>query len=318
MPRLARAQPRRDALTERLLALDALLTPDPRPVAEAQSRASKLIQELHQGRAWMFEVRALRPHGSLSRGTAIHPLHDLDVLVLLNKSTLRTTQDLPRSAKDTVERMAKAIRDRRAGLVSQGFMDVRSQGHSVGVSYKSGLRIDLVPAISDRWHTWIPRRRTDEWIRTDPAKAEERLDAASRVSPAVRSAVRLLKGWRRARGRSLSLPSYGVEVLVVEQASQRRQSLPELVLGFFSTFADHDARRQLVLVGGCPQAAPVMLKDPSSEANLAEDLDAAARRAWVDASRRTLESLEEVQAKLQPDPHARVDSVLKSLFIGRH
>ncbi|HND34011.1 MAG TPA: hypothetical protein PLA94_28620, partial [Myxococcota bacterium] len=57
------------------------LHPKAEDVRRAKQRADLLIQELHEGNAWMYKVEEVIDHGSLSRGTGLGHFRDLDRLV---------------------------------------------------------------------------------------------------------------------------------------------------------------------------------------------------------------------------------------------
>jgi len=196
---------------------EAYLRPRSDKVRKAKRRADRLIEELDRGRAWMYKVLRVHDHGSLSRGTALRHFKDLDRLIELDPVALRTLAGQPRSARDTIRRMTQHIADRRSGLVSMGAMTVRSQDHSVGIEYPgSGMQIDLVPAVTLEGDLYIPEQGTGNWILTDPAGTAARLQKAKKRAPHAGIAIRLLKGWKRARGRNAPIPSFAVETWVVD------------------------------------------------------------------------------------------------------
>lgn len=314
---MARPPSAETLLDRHLHRVASALCPDRAQVQEAERRAATLIQELSDGPAWMFQVVRWDPHGSHARDTALVGSSDYDALVVLNRSALRTTRGEDRSASDTLRRMSDAINARRAGLRAQGFLEARPQGHSVGVQYlRSGLHLDLVPV--RRWGRGleIPSRARGEWIATHPGRAVQRLEAATAAVPHARDAVRLVKGWRRARGRNAPLPSYALELLMVERALTDGGTLLELVYDFFADVANHDKRKRIVL-RGASDGLPVQVQDPDTGENVTADRTAAHRRTLVESCRRAVDALDEVFGKLKQDPDARVGGALERLFVGR-
>ncbi len=306
-----------DLLESHLHALARALRPEPDRVAAAHARAERLIAELHGGPAWMFEVVDLIPHGSHARGTALAGFSDYDALVVLNARALRTTRDDERTPRDTIGRMAAAIAARRAGLVAQGFLEARPQAHSVGVRYpQSGLRIDLVPARRHGRGLLIPSRERGAWISTYPGRAEARLNQACANLPHVRDAVRLIKAWRRARGSRLAVPSYALELLMVERAA-RGESLVDMVRGFFSEIAEHDKRYRLELRGSRANPPPMLVEDPDTGENVTQDLKAEHRRALVERCRAATSVLDDALDRLSTSAEARLEGALQRLFMGR-
>lgn len=302
-----------DALDGLLRQVDLALRPDAAAVHEAKRRASALIDELHRGRAWMFNVVEVREHGSLSRGTAIRGFRDIDYLVVLDPEALATQRGAERSPRDTITRMADSIRQRRAGLVRIGGMNVRAQDHSVGVLYpQAHFRIDLVPAVRDRHALRVPERGSDRWIHSDPEQSRVLLESARRRNPHVGIAVRLLKGWRRARGSRVPLPSFALETLLVAAGNGESTTLPDLVQGFFSRIARAHAGRRLALLGADGRAVSVI--DPVSGANLATEMTATHRANLIQACRDAEGTVEEVAELVERRRLDRAMSKAMALF----
>ncbi len=302
-----------------LRATDEELRPDAAEVAEAEGRANRLIAELHRGGAWMYRVVEIIDHGSMSRGTALRGFRDLDKLVVLDPQALLTTRGTPRTPRDTIQRMAGAIESRRQGLVNQGTIVVRAQDHSVGVEYPAtGFRIDLVPAVREQGRLLIPEHGSDRWIPTDPATTKSRLTRAKQLAPHAGIVVRLLKGWRRARGQHAPLRSFAVETLVVDAVLSRPDTLDGLVYNFFAEIAGQPANRRLALGAGTASRAPVVVVDPVSGGNLASDLRASHRVALIRAGRVAVEQLSEIEALAEAGQARSALSGSRRLFVGRH
>ena len=297
---------------------EAFLRPRPEAVREAKRRADRLIEELDRGRAWMYSVLNVYDHGSLSRGTGLRHFNDLDRLIELDPVALRTRGGRFRSARDTIRRMAKHIAKRRAGLISMGTISVRAQDHSVGIDYPgSGLRIDLVPALRLRGNFHIPEQGTGKWIQTDPVATTARLRQAKAAAPHAGIAIRLLKGWARARGRNAPIPSFALETWVVDQVLSRPSALDELVGAFFSEVASARANRRLGLGSSGRIEGAVTLIEPVSGNNLTKDLGRVHRTALVRSSRRAVEEVAHLQALANAGRWNTAGSTGRDLFVGR-
>jgi hypothetical protein len=294
------------------------LRPHPAEVAEAHVRADRLIEELSDSHAWMFEVDEVIDHGSLSRGTGLRSFKDIDKLVILNSTALLTTRGQLRSPSDTVTRMARTIAHRRGGLVALGAILVRRQTHSVGIVYLStGFRIDLVPALKTEDGLLIPDRRNDSWITTYPEAYRLRLERAEEKTPHTRAAIGLLKGWSRARGRNVPLSSFAIETLIVEDALRRGPvPLDTLLFDFFQDLANRDARQRLVLAGEPLRQTPVTLLDPVSGANLAEYLESVHRRKLIGACRSALRQLDLIRRLTERGQGNLARTAARMLFVG--
>lgn len=303
-----------------LLHTAKILSPDPDAIAKAWTRAEKLADELHRSKAAMFRVVECINHGSTSRGTAINGFQDLDALIALNATSLRTGGGSERTPSDTISRMARALEERRKGLVNLGTLDIRRQDHSVGVSYlgKNRLRVDLVPAIKLRsGKLKIPERGSGEWITTNPPETKRRLENACDLEPSAIDAIRLLKGWKRARGHNAPIPSFAIETLVVDTVLAGVRGIDVLVRSVFEEIRSKDARRRIGLGGARPGTAPVTLIDPVSQANLTEEMNSSQRGTLVRTSRDAFNTLAEIQTLCQRGELSKAMTRSRRLFLGR-
>ncbi len=294
------------------------LRPQAEAVAEAKRRADRLIQELHLGDATMFKVLGIHDHGSLSRGTGIRHFNDLDRLVELDGETLRTRTGTPRTARDTISRMARYISQRRGGLISLGSIEVRTQDHSVGILYpQRKLRLDLVPGVLQGGQLYIPERGTQQWIPTNPALTARRLQEAKAAAPHTGIAIRLLKGWSRARGRNAPIPSFAIETLVVDMVHHRPRPLGELVRDFLQDIAGLHAGRRLVLGAGPLAPTPVAVWDPVSGNNLTQEMRGDQRVRLVKSCRTGLQRLDQLAQLVSHGRQSEATTAAKNLFVGR-
>ena len=198
-------------------------------------------------------------------------------------------------------------------------MRCHSQRHSVGVKYPaSRMRVDLVPArrTSEQGCFLIPDRTIEEWIETRPHRLKRWIAVAEGQNPHVRPAIRLIKGWRRARGKAMQIPSYAVELLLGHLAGEYPR-IEDLVRTFFERFANADARLRLVLLGGATNSS-ITVRDPWSDVNVADELGAEHRGRLVDNARRALDDLDEA-ADLLGDGRARgAMGILRRVFLGNY
>jgi len=295
------------------------LRPDGDAVREAHKRANKLIEEIQLGPSWMFDIVEVIEHGSMSRGTGLRSFRDLDKLVILNPEALRTQAGSERTPKDTIHRLADTVRKRRAGLVSLGTLEVRAQAHSVGVSYPaSSIRIDLVPAVRTRTgQIVIPEPGTESWIQTNPGETRRRLEDAKRLAPHAGVAIRLLKGWSRARGGVL--PSFGIETAIVNQIlAFGPTSLVDLVRGFIEGVAASDMRRPLLLGASRIPFTPVTLVDPVSGANLTNRMGFDHKKKLIDRCRWTRDHLSRLDDIGESGKREVALTLARKLFVGDH
>ncbi|MCP3062632.1 nucleotidyltransferase [Myxococcus sp. K38C18041901] len=141
--------------------------------------------------------------GSYSRGTALRPLHDVDVFVVARPPRgSRTPDDLLRE----VRQVFKAEWSDRALPVLQR--------HSLRIDFSSGISVDIVPAFAHEQGGYlIPQRDTGAWIRTDPKAHQEVCAQADRLAQGrLNPLIKLVKQWNRARDNS-PLRSFHLEAM---------------------------------------------------------------------------------------------------------
>lgn len=144
--------------------------------------------------------------GSFARSTAIEPLADVDVFLVLDpKAATRATppKDMLRSIQAAVKKAMPT--EANAAL----------QDHSIGLTYAGNdLRLDLVPALPEGEHYWIPDIPRGNWIRTSPRRQKALLDAADQKARSkLRPLIRLAKAARRKGFAKLG--SYHLEVMAL-------------------------------------------------------------------------------------------------------
>lgn len=299
--------------------VSAALTPSTQRISLAEARAATLIRELDKGDNH-FRVLETVPHGSLARGTAIAGFDDIDLLLVLSPSTLRTKAGTQRKPNTTIASLARWLEARRKGHVIQGVVRVRKQNHSVGVIYPNrNLRVDLVPALRARGGRYrIPARSDDEWILTRPRATQEAFERVLRRQPAARAAIRLIKGWKRARGKSkgFSLPSYAIEVYCSSEIeSGTWRSASQLARHFFEDLASRPANRRLVL-GNRDDGHSVVLMDPWSGENLLAKNDHVSRKRLILAARKALHEMDAARTSASSGRAEAATNRLARLFVG--
>lgn len=292
------------------------LTPGEDRIQMAKYRGEHLIADLdrHSDR---FSVRRIRPFGSVHRGTALAHFGDIDYLIPIDERQLSTRRGERRSPGHTIGELADWVEHCRAGVVAMGTARVRRQKHSVGLEYPgTNLRIDLVPALITRGRGrdiyLIPSREHGRWIKTRIDLIEGLVSSAP---PRVLDAIRLLKGWKRARGpgRGFSLPSYAVELMLLRAGTPPHNTPPlTIAAGVLSSIAESDARYRLSL-DGAPTQDPVAYRDPWTGENLLGANTRDGRGRLIDAARRTRDKLLEAADASERS----AQTILSDLFIGR-
>lgn len=146
--------------------------------------------------------------GSFARRTAIRPLHDVDLVVVLDRA----------ARSDALPPPSALLREVRAAL--QRAYPAKElpvlQNRSVHIDFTgTGIGYDVLPAVADIGRPdllRIPDRDRDDWIPTSP---ERHLAWSARANEAsgskLKPLVKFLKAWRRARG--VGIRSFHLEVL---------------------------------------------------------------------------------------------------------
>ena len=179
--------------------------------ADASAQQVALRDRLRLHLAGVIDSRLV---GSYRRGTAIRPLKDIDVFVVLDARHHR--RDVPEAPLRLLQTIERALR------ASYPDHQPRIQGRSVNIGF-SGTEIayDIVPAFAPTWmgaadteppYYEIPDRRASTWIRTNPAKHREACIAANeRAGGMLNGLIKAAKHWNRASGKPLS--GFHIEVM---------------------------------------------------------------------------------------------------------
>lgn len=179
--------------------------------ADASAQQVALRDRLRLHLAGVIDSRLV---GSYRRGTAIRPLKDIDVFVVLDARQHR--RDVPEAPLRLLETIDRALR------ASYPSHKPRIQGRSVNIGF-SGTEIayDIVAAFAPTWtgdadteppYYEIPDRRASTWIRTNPAEhAAACIAANKRAGGMLNGLIKAAKHWNRASGKPLS--GFHIEVM---------------------------------------------------------------------------------------------------------
>lgn len=175
--------------------------------------------------------------GSYARGTAIHPLDDVDIIFIIDPSYWRKSFSLFFGSSDypaphsVLDSFARAIRYRYE------LSSVYGQRRSVRLQLFH-LDIDVVPAIQDKSKTdllRIPDIHANRWILTSPLKHSQNATDANKFQDGrFKPLVKLLKYWNGNLPSTTKLKSFAVETLAVRVfRSFKFDSLQEGLRFFF-------------------------------------------------------------------------------------
>ncbi|QSQ12138.1 nucleotidyltransferase domain-containing protein [Myxococcus landrumensis] len=151
--------------------------------------------------------------GSYGRGTAVHPLHDVDLFVVLNP------QRHPRGSRTTDETL-KQIRQVFKEEWTERELP-RLQSHSVGIDFSSNIHIDIVPAYQHEQTGYlIPQRGTGAWILTNPKRHQAvAAEADAAAGHQLNRLIKLVKHWNRQQ-QSSPLRSFHLEAMCYQALSR--------------------------------------------------------------------------------------------------
>jgi hypothetical protein len=147
--------------------------------------------------------------GSYSRATAIRPLNDIDLFVILNKQVhtdVTTAMPPEQCLKKFQKALASAYPNKNAAEI---------QGRSVHIDFiGTGIGYDVVPALEMTGGDYmIPDRDRKTWIRTNPEKHRQACIAANeRAGGKLNRLIKAAKQWKNRHNIRL-LRSFHVEVM---------------------------------------------------------------------------------------------------------
>jgi hypothetical protein len=152
--------------------------------------------------------------GSYSRNTAIRPLHDIDIFVVLGQAA--SSPATSSSGRGLMPDAAlKQVRQALHEEWPNKDLPILQQ-HSVHIGFsKSGIEFDVVPAfeVPGREAYLIPERETGQWLRTNPRVHQERSTQANEVAgKKLKPLLKAVKHWKRIHSPNL-LGSFHLEVM---------------------------------------------------------------------------------------------------------
>lgn len=154
--------------------------------------------------------------GSYARHTAIRPLDDIDMFVVLDPRKLPASRPEP---KALLRQIAAALKAPYADKT------VSHQTHSVHIEFvKTGIAYDIVPALPGAGGDYeIPDRDASKWIRTNPKKHKKRsTEANERAGKMLIPLIKAIKHANRHAGKPAR--SFHIETLAWTILTTKPQS----------------------------------------------------------------------------------------------
>lgn len=212
--------------------------------------------------------------GSYSRRTAIRPLNDIDLFIILDEATHKDLRSKP--PDDCLALVADALR--RAYRENTPRIQDRSVNIELG---RNNLGYDVVPAFAHAGAYLIPDRVRKNWIRTNPKEHGRRCaEANERAGGKLNALIKMAKLWncsnRDAAGRK-PLRSFHLEVMTYSAFPPAPPRYPDGIQQLFAHLAESILR-------ACPDPAGVgphidQGMKPEERQRLARTLKQAASRA---------------------------------------
>lgn len=167
--------------------------------------------------------------GSYARRTAIRPLNDIDLFLVLDPQVHRDRHD--KTPGHILDRLQSALR----GCYERPGPAIRIQGRSVNIEFSgTGIGYDLIPAFAlnstsaadpDDMVYEIPDRERAAWIQTNPARHRRRcVEANERAGGMLNRLIKAAKHWNRSHREGNGdkpLRSFHLEAMCYEAFSTR-------------------------------------------------------------------------------------------------
>lgn len=222
--------------------------------------------------------------GSYIKGTALRPFDDIDLFVAIDP------REYDGQPTKILTRLAFHLR------TSYPVSWVRTQEHSVGITFASGTRVDIVPGFlnEDGDGYLIRNRREKTWVATNPHIHKEFFNNRQNEDRRFREIIRLVKHWKRHRRKQWG--SYLMELLVTHWADE--EGIPvgrDVALhDFFTWLVEQDWERDEFFFndyyseGDLPERsdAPMFVLDPANaDNNVAQNVTAVDLKGLLNAAK---------------------------------
>jgi len=184
--------------------------------------------------------------GSYARHTAIAPLNDIDIFVLIDQ------ERRPDLVEGEPWQCINAVRAAAADALQRMHRSPIAQRRSVGLKFeRADLKIELVPAFQTRHAEvfLIADRSSSRWIRTAPREHEFLSTIANKQSgDFLKPVIKMIKAWKNQN--RLPIKSFHLEVMCYGALPAAPRSLSAAVFLTFEHLA-HSIQRS------CPAPARI-------------------------------------------------------------
>lgn len=180
--------------------------------------------------------------GSYSRRTAIRPLHDIDIFVILGETQGTPSSHAIAALQRVQQALGEAYPKKKLPIVQQ---------HSVNIEFsESGIAFDVVPSFQSvqQEEYFIPQRDTGRWICTNPQRHEELgIEANEKAGKKLKPLLKAAKHWKR-RQRSRPFTSFHLEAMSYSAFSRPPATYLEGLVQLFEHLSH-------AVMGPCPDPA---------------------------------------------------------------
>lgn len=237
--------------------------------------------------------------GSFGRRTAIQPLDDIDLFIVLNESVHGGLRS--QSTQPCLDAVLAALQRAHPSGVS-----MRRQRRSVNVSFQStGIGYDVVPAFelpSRRGVYIIPDAERQSWISTNPAKHAELCNQAdARAGNVLKQLIKAVKHWNATHGKHLR--SFHLEVMAYSAILRPSDSLPGRFQHLLAQLADK-------ILQACPDPAGL---GPRIDQGMPQDQRQQRAQQLRNAADK-VETAIELDRQKQPGTVAQAHQILRKLL----
>ncbi|HYI01569.1 nucleotidyltransferase [Hyalangium sp.] len=174
---------------------------------EQQQKAIELHTEVREQLRQRLGPKTDYLSGSYSRNTAIHPLHDIDVFIVLKGVTAHPTESPDGVLKQIQAELREAWPREKPPILQQ---------HSIHIGFSElGIEFDVVPAFEHLGQKayFIPERTEEQWILTNPQLHRERSTKANETAgKKLKPLLKAVKHWNRQQSSS-PLGSFHLEAM---------------------------------------------------------------------------------------------------------
>lgn len=262
---------------------------------EAVSRQHTFLRERLSQLLPVDPAHGAKLSGSYARSTAVRPLNDVDIFLVLSPSAqCDPARHSPAQALAVVKQALERIYE---GKVA------RRQNRSVNIEFTgTGVAYDVVPAFARQAEEFvIPDFRAGAWIRTNPGRHKElSVMHNERAGGELKPLTKALKHWNRRLPENVQLRSFLLEVMAWDVLRARPS---DRIAGLYTLF------------GGLAERVTRSTPDPAGLGEALDgDLSGEERRQASARFSKAAQLLGEVDANVRAGRDAEAHRALLGLF----